>query len=238
MIVLPALAGGVIQSVTGFGAGIIMMLFFPLVLPMLKASALSTLVTLYLTVSLAWKFRKHVQISLLVLPLAVFILCTTASLQLATMLDTRNLSVLFGGFLIILSIYFIRFSDRVRLKPSPVNAAVCSGLSGLCSGMFGIGGPPMVVYYLSVLGNSKELYLATTQMYFCVGSVYNTSMRIFRGILTADMIPLFLLGVAGMAAGERIGLRILRRIDVPTMKKAVYVFLALSGAITLIRNLI
>lgn len=238
MIVLPALAGGIIQSVTGFGAGIIMMLFFPLVLPMLKASALSTLVTLYLTVSLAWKFRKHVQISLLVLPLAVFILCTTASLQLATMLDTRNLSVLFGGFLIILSIYFIRFSDRVRLKPSPVNAAVCSGLSGLCSGMFGIGGPPMVVYYLSVLGNSKELYLATTQMYFCVGSVYNTSMRIFRGILTADMIPLFLLGVAGMAAGERIGLRILRRIDVPTMKKAVYVFLALSGAITLIRNLI
>ena len=28
MIVLPALAGGIIQSVTGFGAGIIMMLFF------------------------------------------------------------------------------------------------------------------------------------------------------------------------------------------------------------------
>lgn len=136
---------------------------------MLKASALSTLVTLYLTVSLAWKFHRHVQISLLILPLAVFIACTTASLQLATMLDTRNLSVLFGGFLIILSIYFIRFSDRVRLKPSPVTAAVCSGLSGLCSGMFGIGGPPMVVYYLSVLGNSKELYLATTQMYFCVG---------------------------------------------------------------------
>lgn len=238
MIALPALAGGIIQSVTGFGAGIIMMLFFPLVLPMLKASALSTLVTLYLTVSLAWKFRRHVQISLLILPLAVFIACTTASLQLATMLDTRILSVLFGGFLMALSIYFIRFSDRVRLKPSPVSAAVCSGLSGLCSGMFGIGGPPMVMYYLSVLGNSKELYLATTQMYFCVGSVYNTSMRIFRGILTADMLPLVVLGVAGMVAGERIGLRILRRIDVPTMKKAVYIFLAISGVITLVRNLI
>lgn len=104
--------------------------------------------------------------------------------------------------------------------------------------MFGIGGPPMVVYYLSVLGNSKELYLATTQMYFCVGNIYNTAMRIYRGILTLDMLPLFIVGLAGMAAGKRIGLYILHRIDVPTMKKAVYIFLAISGVITLIRNLI
>ena len=238
MIALPALAGGIVQAVTGFGAGIIMMLFFPLVLPMLKASALSTLVTLYLTVSLAWKFRKEVQISLLLLPLAVFLICTTAALQLATMLDTRNLSLLFGIFLIALALYFIRFSNRIPLKPSPVSASACSGLSGLCSGMFGIGGPPMVVYYLAVLGDKKEAYLATTQMYFCIGSIYNTVMRACRGILTLDMLPLVAVGLAGMAAGERLGLCILRRIDVPTMKKAVYGLLAVSGVITLFRSLL
>lgn len=238
MIMLSALAGGIIQTVTGFGASIIMMLFFPLVLPMLKASALSTMITMYLTTSLAWKLRKYTHITALIPPLIVFFLCTTAALQLATMMDARRLSILFGLFLIALAVYFMRFSERIRIKPTPVNAAVCSGLSGLCSGMFGIGGPPMVVYYLSVLGNSKELYLATTQMYFCVGNIYNTAMRIYRGILTLDMLPLFIVGLAGMAAGKRIGLYILHRIDVPTMKKAVYIFLAISGVITLIRNLI
>ena len=238
MIALPALAGGIIQTVTGFGGGIIMMLFFPLVLPILKASALSTLITLYLTASLAWKLRKQTHIASLILPLAVFFLSTTAALQLATMIDTRKLSLLFGVFLVALSVYFIRFSNRIHIKPSPVSCSVCSGLSGLCSGMFGISGPPMVVYYLSVLGDSKELYLATTQMYFCIGSIYNTAMRAYRGILTLDMLPLFAVGLAGMVVGKQVGLYILHRIDVPTMKKAVYIFLAVSGIITLIRNLI
>lgn len=238
MIALPALAGGIIQTVTGFGAGIIMMLFFPLVLPMLKASALSTLITLYLTASLAWKLRKQTHFTSLILPLAVFFFSTTAALQLATMIDTRKLSLLFGIFLIALAAYFIRFSNRIHLKPSPISASACSALSGLCSGMFGISGPPMVVYYLSVLGDNKELYLATTQMYFCIGSIYNTAMRVYRGILTLDMLPLFVVGLAGMVAGKQIGLYILHRIDVPTMKKVVYLFLAVAGIITVIRNLV
>ena len=93
VIALPALAGGIIQTVTGFGGGIIMMLFFPLVLPILKASALSTLITLYLTASLAWKRRRQPHTASLILPLAVFFLSTTAALQLATKIDTRRPSL-------------------------------------------------------------------------------------------------------------------------------------------------
>lgn len=238
MILFPALAAGIIQTVTGFGGGIIMMLFFPLVLPILKASALSTLITLYLTCTLAWKLRSHVDRSQMAVPLVVFLISTTLALQLAMQIDTRKLTVLFGVFLIALSIYFIRFSNRIHIRATQTNCGVCAGLSGLCSGMFGISGPPMVVYYLSVLGDDKERYLATTQMFFCLGSIYNTVMRAARGILTLDMLPLFLCGLVGMVAGKRIGLYILSRINVETMKKAVYVFLAISGGITLIRSLI
>lgn len=238
MILFPALAAGIIQTVTGFGGGIIMMLFFPLVLPILKASALSTLVTLYLTCTLAWKLRAHVDRSQMAVPLVVFLISTTLALQLAMQIDTRKLTTLFGIFLIGLSIYFIRFSNRIHIRATQTNCGICAGLSGLCSGMFGISGPPMVVYYLSVLGDDKERYLATTQMFFCLGSIYNTVMRAARGILTLDMMPLFLFGLIGMMAGKQAGLYILSRINAETMKKAVYVFLAVSGGITLVRSLI
>ena len=35
-VMLPALVAGVIQATTGFGAGIFMMLFFPMFLPMIQ----------------------------------------------------------------------------------------------------------------------------------------------------------------------------------------------------------
>jgi len=238
IVLLPALLAGTIQTVTGFGGGIIMMLFFPLVMPMLKASALSTLITLYLTATLSWKLRRQADWSVMFLPLAVFLVSTTLALQLAMQMDTQRMTLLFGAFLMALSVYFIRFSDRIHLKASQKNGSICAALSGLCSGMFGISGPPMVVYYLSVLGDDKMRYLATTQVFFCLSSIYNTAMRVARGILTADMIPLFLFGLVGMAAGKRIGLYILSRIDAAAMKKAVYVFLAISGAITLVRGLV
>ncbi len=238
VILLPALLGGTIQTVTGFGGGIIMMLFFPLVLPMLKASALSTLVTLYLTTTLAWKLRREAEYPVILLPLLVFLVSTTLALQLAMQIDTRRLSALFGAFLIILAVYFIRISDKIHIQASRKNGSICAALSGLCSGMFGISGPPMAVYYLSALGDDKTRYLATTQMFFCLSSIYNTGMRIVRGILTADMIPLFLVGLAGMMAGKRIGLAILSRLDAAAVKKAVYGFLAVSGVITLLRNLL
>ena len=50
---LPCIIGGIIQATTGFGSGIFVMLFFPLFLPILQSSALSTLVGAYACLSIA-----------------------------------------------------------------------------------------------------------------------------------------------------------------------------------------
>ena len=234
---LISVAGSFVQASTGFGYAVTVMALWPLFLPYKTALVVELLAALALCVVIAVRYRRSINWRQLIAPCAASFFTNWLGLQIMSGSPDTVLRRLLGAALMALAVYFIFFSEKFRVRPTLAAGLIAGGVAGLSAGMFSIGGPPIVVYYLAAFQDKKE-YTATTQMYFCVGSVYNTSMRIFRGILTADMLPLVVLGVAGMAAGERIGLRILRRIDVPTMKKAVYVFLALSGVITLVRNLI
>ena len=58
---LSAAVAGLIQSVTGFGAAVMMMLVVPYFLDMIRAPALVSTVALGLSVVLAWRFRRYVE---------------------------------------------------------------------------------------------------------------------------------------------------------------------------------
>lgn len=238
VVTLAALVAGVVQTVTGFGAGIIMMLFFPLFLPILKASALSTLITLYLTISLTIQLRRSADRGSILLPLFIFFVTSAAAIRLASTMETRLLSLIFGFFLVALALYFSVAAKSIRLQATHKNCAICAALSGCASGFFGISGPPMVIYYLAALGDDKTRYLATTQLFFCLSSLYTTGVRIAHGIITPDLLPLALCGMLGIFFGKRIGLAVLSRIDADTMKRFIYIFLALAGVITVVKNML
>ena len=91
----------------------------------------------------------------------------------------------------------------------------------------------MVIYFLAAL-DSKEEYLGTIQFHFFVTGVYMLFFRIYKGILTMDMIPYILLGMAGIMIGKKIGTKIVDRINADTMKKLVYGFLGVSGFLNLL----
>lgn len=59
---LISLMGGMVQTVTGFGAGIIIMLFLHNVLPMNIAPAVSNTTCAPLAWSIAWKYHKAVSV--------------------------------------------------------------------------------------------------------------------------------------------------------------------------------
>ena len=142
--------GGLVQTVTGFGAGIILMSFFVCAMPMLPASGLATVIGTLLALSIMYSFRHYVQYKLVIIPALVNFTASTIALKVATHSDLTILKIAFSVFLIILSIYFMFFSERIKVKPSIYTAALCSAMSGTVNGLFGIGGPPMAMYYLTV----------------------------------------------------------------------------------------
>lgn len=230
---MSALVAGIIQTVTGFGAAVFLMLLMPHYFDMVAAPAITSAITVGLSATLAWKFRKHIQLKDCLFPILVYLLFSITSISAAKKLDLDHLSFIFGVFLVILAIYFYLFSERITMKANWKTAALCATISGITSGFFGIGGPLMAVYFISAI-KEKESYIGTIQFLFAFTNIINLFTRIANGIFTIDLLPATILGFAGITVGKVIGLRILDKIDPRKIKKLVYAFVGISGVLTLL----
>ena len=227
-------AAGVVQALTGFGAGIVQMLFFPMLLPVLSASALSGAISLMLAVGMAWQYRKHIRKDLLIVPAIVYAVVSALALSFADLIDTTVMLKIFGAFLILLSVYFLFFSGKIRVKANVMTATVCASLSGVVGGLFGIGGPPMVIYYLAAMEDKRE-YLGTIQAFFCFTNTYTLIVRLIKGFYTVDLLLPTAVGIAAILLGQLFGGKIQSKINGDTMRKLVYAFLGVTGVINLLK---
>ena len=214
-----------------------MMLALPYFLGMVRAPALSSIICMGLCYALAWKFRKHVDFRSLWVPAVAYVICSIGTISIVDRLDMNFMTLAFGFFLVILSIYSLVFSKRLHLNANWRTGLFCGAISGVLSGLFGIGGPLMAVYFVSAT-DSKETYIGSTQVLFALGGTANFLMRVVRGIYTADLIPLTLLGVVAISLGKILGLRIVEKLNPETMRKLVYLFVGVSGVMTIIKCIV
>jgi len=236
VIAAAAVMAGVIQSVTGFGSAVFLMLFVPLFYDMVAASAIASSIAMGLGITLAWRFRGHIQWKLCALPAVIYLVGSIGAISVIRDIDLDALTLTFGIFLVILALYFLIFAKKMSIRGSWKSAAVCSAISGVTSGLFGIGGPLMAVYFVSV-SRDKESYIANIQCLFAVTNVVNFLMRIGKGIYTADLVPITLIGFAGITLGKVLGLRLLERMELEGMKKWVYLFVGASGILTVLQQI-
>lgn len=231
-----ALIGGVVQALTGFGCGVLLMIFMPLLYPLLQASAITSALCIALTVSLAFRFRKSIQFKKLLLPGSIYLVMCNLAIYVSTSIHMKYLVLAFGLSLIILSVYFLVGKNRLAIHATPGTAVVVSTISGLSSGFFGIGGPLMAPYFLSA-SESKEEYIGMMQALFTLSTVTGLIARILRGIYTIDLLPATLCGAVGVIIGRRAGLKVLNKINIGMMSKLIYVMMGLSGLLTILTNL-
>ena len=234
VLALSAIAGGVVQTVTGFGAAVVMMLFVPSFLGMIAAPAIVQTVCAGLSVPLVVKFWRKANWRVCVLPAVIYITCSAVIISLIGSFDLNVLKLLFGVFLVLLAIYFIFFAKTIKVRANIPTAVLFSVISGVFSGLFGIGGPLMAVYFLAAT-EDKEQYVGTSQLFFAACNIFNLVMRCIRGIYTVDLIPLTIAGIAAINIGKWFGLKILDRLDRELMKKLVYAFIGISGIVTIIQ---
>lgn len=200
---------------------------------MIAAPAVTSAITVGLSLTLAWKFRKHININACLFPTLVYLIFSIASINCAKNLNLEFLSLAFGVFLIILAIYFFAVSERISLQANRKTATICAMISGVTSGLFGIGGPLMAIYFISAIEDKKS-YIGTIQFLFAFTNIVNLLMRIANGIYTIDLLPATILGFGGITIGKIIGLRILDKINPVRIKKLVYAFVGISGLLSLL----
>jgi len=228
--------GGIVQTVTGFGGGVVLMLLLPYYFDMVTAPALSAAINLGLSGALMWKFRRHFEYKLALSPCIAYLICSISVIHIAQRMDMEVLSLAFGVFLVILALYFFLFSERVHFGANWRTGLVCGGISGATSGLFGIGGPLMAIYFVSG-SKSKESYIANIQGLFTITGIINLLTRISRGIYTLELVPLTLLGFAAIYLGQVIGLKIVKKLNADILRKLIYAFVGISGILTIWQHL-
>lgn len=236
IVLIASMLGGFTQTVTGFGCGIVIMLFLPYIMSVVQASGLSVLITMILNVLLVVRYRKSIRMGLVFPPAIISFAVSTLAIFIGANLELNVMKVIFSLFLIALALYFIFFSDKIQIQANPPTVLICASLAGVANGLFGIGGPPMALYFLTVT-REKEEYVGTTQMYFLLTSAYTTVIRILSGVFDRQLLLMGLPGILAILLGSYIGMRIVDRISHEKMKRVIYLFLIASGLITLVQTL-
>ena len=233
---LPALAGGIVQGMTGFGCGIVIMLFLPMLLSVQQSSAISQCASVFICISMAVTYRKSVNLKLCIKPWVLYFPMYYAFLTIAAGINTNFLKPFLGLFLVALSIYCICFSEKIHIKAGFLSALICAGISAVADSFFGIGGPPMVLYFLATT-QSKEEYLGSIQTFFTVSCLLGTILRITKGQITLALLPQLVTVIVMLLVGKTIGSLFVKKIDQAMMKKLVYGFVGISGMVTFLTNL-
>ncbi|WP_434311060.1 sulfite exporter TauE/SafE family protein [Hominifimenecus sp. rT4P-3] len=236
IILLAAAFGGLINVLTGFGCGIVVMVFLPYLFPLPHAASISNVISLCLITSFAIKYRKQVKISSFPVPFLCYALTAALAITISARIHAAVLKPYFGLFLIVVAIYFAFVAPNLKLTANGWTAAICALLSGLSQGFFGISGPPMALYFL-LISETKEQYIGNLQVFSLFTSVFALGMRIYSGTFHVSMLPMAAIGVVGVFLGKAVGMRISVGIDMERMKKIVYLFLGISGFWTFISNL-
>lgn len=230
--------GSLIQRITGFGYGIFVMMFFPHFMASYgEANALAGMISASTSIVVALSMRKHIQWKNLPAPL----ICSAATSFLAVRFMSgqtdKTLKLLLGIALIVLSIYFFFFAGKIHFKPSLWKGALAGALSGVMNGLFAMGGPPMVIYYMVSSKDMKE-YLATIQMYFALSNIYTTAIKASAGYVTREVLIFYVIAVLSAFVGVFLGKKVFNHCKPQVLKKAVYGFMAISGVINIVTTFI
>lgn len=234
---LAALAGGIIQPLTGFGSAVILMVAAQYFFDITIAPGVVAAICMFQSGIMAWNRRKIIDLKQILPPIALYTVCSLAVINLLGSMDLHVLTAAFGGFLMLLALYFLFIAKRVSLKPGLAAGMLCSGFSGCCAGAFTVGGPMMALYFVAI-ARDKDTYVANMQFLFAVTNLTNLAMRAVRGLYGAQYLPVTAVGVIFVLVGMVIGSALSKRMCGDVARQVVYIGVGVSGLVTLLQQIL
>lgn len=223
--------GSFIQRVTGFGFGIFVMTVFPCLLPSYgEATMLSGLLAGTNSLMVVLQKRRFIQWKNFFPMLLCFMLVSVVCIFLLVRIDDHLIKKVLGILLVLGSLYFLFFNDKIRLKPNIRTQLSMGTLSGMMGGFFAMQGPPAVLYFMA-LGMEKNAYIACMQTYLLSGNLLMSVARGYHGFLTCHVGFAYCVGFLFVLGGNWLGGKIFDKISPKILRRCVYGYLALSGTV-------
>lgn len=231
-----SIVAGFLTASIGFGGAIFLMLFFPKFIPFVNSTGLSSTIVYGEIILLAYEYRKYTQWKELRLPVLLYVMCSIPMIFSISKFNTDYLKLCFSILIMIIGLYYLFgtiWPEKIRFKKNLLTTVLCSCLSGISTGLFGIGGPPMAGYFMAVTGDDKKAYIGTIQSFFAISMFFSITARFCAGVMTKAYIPMAVVGFAMSLIGKKLGTFTLNRINQKMLKIGICAFMILSQFITL-----
>jgi uncharacterized membrane protein YfcA len=216
--------GGFVQGASSFGYAIICISLLPFVFDLMTSSLviLISSFSMYINLiyNLFWKMKAKISFKLLLVPIVGIFIGRAVGVYLLTYSEAKLLIIFLCAVLLLLSLYFLFYSNKIRIAPSKRNG-FCAGLaSGVLGGLFNISGPPIVAYFFASI-EDKNQYNLYVQVLLLIGALYSLVFHILLGNITERILGLSLIASLGVIAGTICGFKLFKKISKTVMSRLI-----------------
>ncbi|MFC0560166.1 sulfite exporter TauE/SafE family protein [Halalkalibacter alkalisediminis] len=232
---LIVLLGGFIQGASGFGFGLVAMGFLPIILTLKESTLIVIALLLVASISIIKKIYKYIELKgLLVIISSALVGRIVSFFVLSTYGEMEFLQKLLGFFLIGMVIYLFLNNKKTSSSKAmnPITPVSLGFLGGFIGGVFAVGGPFFVFYFL-MLYEEKHKYNANLQVTVVVTSLFTLLLHGVNGDFNSTFYLYFLIGAIGVFIGTQLGLKWFEKLPSKQIKKFAMV-MVLVAALNLI----
>lgn len=228
IILLIVALSALVQGLLGFGFGIVAISLAPLVIGFgnsVSLMAILVAVAMFFLVlqtrrEFSWRDTKSLLFGALAgIPCGVLLI---------VVLDETIMLRCFGMLMLLISAHYFLFSRKSGSEIPDALALPIGFSSGILTGAFNMGGPPMIAYLYSKPWPVDKIKSVMASAYMII-SLFRTP---FIGLTSDDLglvLTLTALSVAPIGLFITVGVRLAHRIPVVILKSVVYLYLALMG---------
>nr|WP_236784602.1 sulfite exporter TauE/SafE family protein [Alteribacter salitolerans] len=230
MLFLIILVGGFVQGASGFGLGLVVMGFLPLLLSIKESTLLVMVLLLVASLTIMRKVYKHILLKgLLIVIVSAIVGRIGAYYVLTTYGEMEVLKQWLGFFLIAMVLYLI-VTSKTKPKETyhPLIPIILGTLGGFVGGVFAVGGPFFVFYFLMVY-RDKRHYNANLQVIVIVTSVMSLSLHGLSGDFYPEFTLYVIVGVASALIGTHLGMKWFERLPSNVIRTFAMILVFMAG---------
>lgn len=146
--------------------------------------------------------------------------------------------ILLSLFVVATAVMMLR-GFRLEQTPGPTASTATGTASGVLNGAFGIGGPPVILFYLSTPG-AAAIGRASIIFFFLFTDLLGVAYFATQGLVTRQSFVQFIFWMPTLLIGVWIGAHAFKRVDQATFRRWVLIILialALLGMAKAIANM-
>jgi uncharacterized membrane protein YfcA len=222
----------------GFGAGLITVGLSAVIHPEIKDIAvILLLINLPIEIFVVRKSWSKIRWSKVLMICLGVIFGVPLGTWILTIGNPTIVLTVLGGVLVVAGLSFLYIPQHTSIQWTSWSAPPTGLISGVLGGLFGVGGPPVIIYY-QFSGATKTVFRGSLMAIFLIISITRIPSYVVGGLITQQRVWSALEVVPAVILGAWIGSRIHIELSEAKFRRIVSIVLVLIGIILLLRSLL